>query len=43
LLEWWLATSTAISPEEVDRIFQTLVIPDIRAATSSVRHHQGSR
>jgi AcrR family transcriptional regulator len=33
LLNWWLATNLATSPEDVDRIFQTLVSPGIRAVT----------
>jgi AcrR family transcriptional regulator len=33
LLNWWLISDSAISPEDVDRIFQTLVTPGIRAAT----------
>jgi AcrR family transcriptional regulator len=33
LLRWWLTGNTAISPEDMDRIFQMLVAPGIRAAT----------
>jgi AcrR family transcriptional regulator len=33
LLEWWLTADPAISPEDMDRIFQILVAPGIRAAT----------
>lgn len=33
LLEWWLTTDMATSPEAMDRIFRTLVTPGIRAAT----------
>lgn len=35
LLSWWVSTDTPISPEQVDRIFQTLVTPGIRAVTAS--------
>jgi AcrR family transcriptional regulator len=36
LLEWWLTTGTALPPEDMDRIFQTLVTPGIRAAIRDV-------
>jgi AcrR family transcriptional regulator len=35
LLTWWLDTEPALSPEEADRIFQTLVAPGIRTVTRS--------
>jgi AcrR family transcriptional regulator len=34
LLSWWVSTEAPISPEQMDRIFQTLVTPGIRAATT---------
>ena len=34
LLTWWVNTEAPISPEQMDRIFQTLVTPSIRAATT---------
>jgi AcrR family transcriptional regulator len=33
LLKWWLNAAPVLSPEEVDRIFQTLVAPGIRNVT----------
>jgi hypothetical protein len=35
LLSWWVSTEAPISPEQMDRIFQTLVTPGIRAATTA--------
>jgi hypothetical protein len=32
LLEWWLASAPEMSPEDADRIFQTLVSPGLRSA-----------
>jgi AcrR family transcriptional regulator len=43
LLEWWLTTGTAISPEDIDRILQTLVTPGIQAATTTDHHQQHNR
>jgi AcrR family transcriptional regulator len=37
LLTWWLTTGTAMSPEDIDRIFQMLVTPGVRAATRDPR------
>jgi AcrR family transcriptional regulator len=37
LLNWWLTTDTAISPEDVDRIFQLLVTPGVRAVTRDIQ------
>lgn len=33
LLQWWLATDTPMSPEDLDKTFQTLMAPGIRTAT----------
>jgi AcrR family transcriptional regulator len=33
LLNWWLDAEPVLSPEEADRIFQTLVAPGIRTVT----------
>jgi len=35
LLNWWLDADPVVSPEEADRIFQSLVAPGIRAVTRS--------
>jgi AcrR family transcriptional regulator len=35
LLKWWLDAEPDRSPEEVDRIFQTLVAPGVRTVTRS--------
>jgi AcrR family transcriptional regulator len=37
LLEWWLTTDTATRPEDMDRIFQALVTPGIRAAIRDIK------
>jgi hypothetical protein len=42
LLEWWLTTDTALRPEDMDRIFQTLVTPGIRAAIRDVNRPSGA-
>ncbi len=33
LMEWWLTDKPRLTPDEVDRMFQTLVGPGVRAAT----------
>jgi AcrR family transcriptional regulator len=43
LLEWWLTTGTALRPEDMDRIFQALVTPGIRAAIRDVSRPSGAR
>jgi AcrR family transcriptional regulator len=37
VLSWWVNTDTSVSPEQVDRIFQTLVTPGLRAVTAPPR------
>jgi AcrR family transcriptional regulator len=43
LLEWWLTIDTAASPEDMDRIFQALVTPGIRAAIHDINRPSGAR
>jgi AcrR family transcriptional regulator len=43
LLEWWLTTDTALRPEDMDRIFQTLVTPGIRAAIRDINRSFASQ
>jgi AcrR family transcriptional regulator len=43
LLEWWLTTDMATSPEDMDRIFQALVTPGIRTVIGDVNRPSGPR
>jgi AcrR family transcriptional regulator len=44
LLNWWLDVEPVLSPEEADRIFQTLVAPGIRTVTRpGVTHARPAR